>query len=117
MVIRNEIFPLRAKLGNKTQLELSVEIENEDDKSKKISLEIELPKEATFNPLWTNTIYKKKFDNFKPFEKFKVKIPIYLSRMAEAGNYKGNIIVCEHFNEFGVVERVFKKEILFRIVN
>jgi uncharacterized membrane protein len=117
MVIRNEIFPLRAKLGSKAPLELSIEIENEDDKSKKISLEVELPQEVTLNPLWSNTNYKKRFENFKPFEKFKVKIPVYLSRMAETGNYKGNIIVSEHFNEFGVIERVFKKEILFRIVN
>ena len=115
MIIRAELFPIRLKLSEKNNFELLLEVENEDDKKKLVTVELQLPPQVSFSNVSLSTDYSKRVEGFRPLGKMATKMPIYMSRNVEPGNHSGKIIVQEHFREFGVVEKKFRKEILFRI--
>ncbi len=115
MIIRTFIYPLRLKLSEKEPIELKIELENEDQKTKLITLQVVLPEVVSFSRASINTEFSKRIDRFNPLEIHKEKIFVYLSRYARPGNFLGKVIVSDHYREFGVIERQFKKEIPFRI--
>ncbi|MEM4327327.1 MAG: hypothetical protein QXZ13_04160 [Candidatus Diapherotrites archaeon] len=115
ITIRSSIYPLRQKLSEKEPIELSLEIENEEPKTKMVTIEVFLPEVVSFSHISLNKELKRKIEAFKPFENHKEKIPVYLSRYARPGNFLGKIVVSEHYREFGVIEKQFRKEVPFRI--
>ncbi len=116
MLIRTEIFPLRASLKKKDKWELIIELENEEGREKIISLEIDLPTAANFSTVGLSRSYGKQIDSFRAKGKAQIKIPVYISNYAKAGNHSGTIRVMEHFHDFDHVERTYTKIIPFRIV-
>lgn len=115
MIIRANLFPIRMKTFEKNNFELELEVENEDDRKKMVSVELDLPDQVSLSTVGINTNWGKNIENFRPRGKVATKIPIYLSRRVTAGSHAGKIIVREHFREFGSVEREFRKELVFRI--
>ena len=116
MVIKSTIFPLRVSFKKKEKWDLLVEVENEDESDKKVSLRIELPLVASFGTVGTTSVYEKKFDKFRAKSKIELKFPVHMSNRAAEGSYFGKIRVEEHFNDYEHVERSYTKEIPFRIV-
>ncbi len=115
--IRTSVFPLRISLRKKEAWELIIELENEDSAEKMVSVEVELPMEATFGTVGiSRKKAEKRFERFGPGQKETLKLPVNPSRTAMDGNYFGKVKVCEHYNDFEHVQRSFAKEIPFRIV-
>ncbi|HLC92681.1 MAG TPA: hypothetical protein VJH23_03160 [archaeon] len=117
MVVKTEIFPLRASLKKKDSWELIVDLQNEDPKDKMISIQIDLPGVANFSTVGLSRNYLKQVESFRASSRAQFKLPVYISSYARTGNHMGKIKVMEHFNDFDHVERSYAKEIPFRIVD
>ena len=116
MSIRTEIFPMRASMRKKDSWELIVEVKNEDEREKMVSLRIELPQEANFSTVGLTKTYEKNIEKFRKGGTAQFKMPIYMSNRASVGSYMGKLKVNEHFHDFEHVERTYSKEIHLRIV-
>ena len=117
MIVKTEIYPLRASLRKKDKWELIVELENEDAKEKMLSIQVDLPQVANFSTVGLSRNYLKQVENFKAGGKAQFKMPIYISSYARTGEYSGKVKVIEHFLDFDHVERTYTKEVPFRIVD
>lgn len=116
VVIRTSIFPLRAKFRDKEPFELNIELENEDQSQKKITVTIDLPEQVSFSTVGLTNRYEKQYESFKGKEKISLKLPVYQSNSTEEGQFMGKVVAEEHIHDFGYHGKTYKKPIPFRIV-
>ncbi len=115
IAIRTSLFPLRFQVKGKP-VELTVEIINNGEKTKMISLEIFLPHALGFDKGSLNKGVRKRIGNIKPGETQKMRFEIYPSPVAQKGTYTAEVNVLEHHEDFSQVIKVYSREFDCRII-
>ena len=116
MVIRTSVFPIRVKYRDKQPWELIVEVQNEDDKQKDVSVAIQLPDQVSFSTVGLTDRFERQVEKFKPKGTIQLKMPIHQSNSVEVGYFTGKVTVEEHPHGFEYQGKKVRKEIPFRIV-
>lgn len=114
--VKTTIFPFRVSLKNKEEWDFRMDIANTADKPSRVLLEIDLPQEATFTKANYATRYETKFEGLKPGQSVSLKLPIFVSKHGNIGEYSGMVRITEHFGDFGYVTKSYNREILLKIV-
>lgn len=114
--VKTTIYPFRVSFKDKQEWDFRLEMTNLEQKPSRVLLEIDLPQEATFTKASYSQRYETKFESLKPSETVSLKIPIFVSRHGEIGEYTGNVRITEHYGEYGYVTKGYNREILLKIV-
>lgn len=114
--VKTTIYPFRVSLREKPEWDFRMEITNLEQKPSRVLLEIDLPQETTFTKAGYSQRYETKFESMKPNETVSLKLPIFVSRNGNIGEYNGKVRITEHYGEYGYVTKSYNREILLKIV-
>lgn len=114
--VKTTIFPLRVSFKNRENWDFVVDISNTGEKTAMVLFEMELPSTATFTQTGYATRFEKRWDSVKPGQQISLKLPIFVSRNGNPGNYEAKLNISEHMGEYGYVTNKYNKEVLLRIV-
>lgn len=114
--VKTTIYPFRVSLKDKGEWDFRMEITNLEQKPSRVLLEIDLPEEATFTKASYSQRYETKYESMKPGETVSLKLPIFVSRHGDAGEFSGKARITEHYGEYGYVTKTYNREILLKIV-
>ena len=116
MSISTTIFPISMRFRAKEPWELIVEVKNEDQVEKDVSVLLKLPQAASFSTVGLTDSFEKQIEKFRAGGTIQLKMPIYQSVTAGLGYFKGKVAVEEHPHGFEYAGRKISKEIPLRIV-
>ena len=115
--VRTTIFPFRVSLKDqKSEWDFRLDFTNKEQNPSKVLLEVSLPSEATFTKASYSQKYETKFEMVKPGQTVSLKLPIFVSKHGEIGEFFGNLKLTEHFGDYGYVTKTYNRELLLKIV-
>jgi len=114
--LNTTLFPYRTRLNEKNPMELTIELKNETNKAKMVSLSVKLPSVFALDKTGLNKTDEKKIKSISPGETKKIIYSIYSMNYAEAGVYSGKITVHDHFNNYDYLLGTISKELVLKII-
>jgi hypothetical protein len=114
--VKTSIYPFRVSLKDKAEWDFRMEITNLEQKPSRVLLEIDLPQETTFTKASYSQRYETKYEAMKPGETVSLKLPIFVSKHGDVGEFNGRVRVTEHYGEYGYVTKGYSRDILLKIV-
>ena len=116
--ISSSLFPYRLSLKQHAKLaaELTVEVRNNDSKSKLLSFEMRLPEQVSLDKGGLNRLVSKQIKELAPSTAARMSFPVFLTQRADLGVFSGKLLVSEHALNFEYPTAHYSKEIAFRII-
>ena len=117
--INTSLFPYRLSVlqDRKTSMDLTIELKNQSNTEKMVSLDLKLPDAFGADKTGMMRNYNRNFDSLKAGESLSVTIPLYMSGRARKGNYTASLKIFEHFNDYKYVTKTYSKELILRVVD
>lgn len=119
VLINSSLFPYRLSLKQHAKLagELSVEIRNNDSRSKLLSFDLLLPEQVSLDKSGLNRGASKRLEALEPNSSARVKFPVFLTQKASQGVFSGKLLVSEYSSNFEFPTTNYSKELSFRIID
>ncbi len=117
IVLKANLFPMRLSMRDKRAGELTVSVENRDETSKLLKLDIQLPDAVSFDKSGINRLVQKRLDVVKASEVKEFRFPVFVTQHASPGIHSGKAIVGEHASNYDYETSRTAKELSFRIID
>ena len=114
--ISSTLFPYRMSMADKTPMEFTLEIKNNDIKSKNVSLNLLLPEVVAFDKTGMSKSINKKIDGLKPNEKQKFVFELHPTKKAGVGQFDGEVTVEEYAGNYDYLVGSYRRPITIRVL-
>jgi uncharacterized membrane protein len=113
-----KLLPLRIVKGKDNTLDIIVHVENRAENERLMSVEAVIKTNGLigFDPTLTNKKAIAKLGYLKPYSKKEVSIRVYASNNTESKNYKIELYLIEHYQDYTKVMHAYKRTIDVSVV-
>lgn len=114
--ISSSLFPYRMSMNEKNPLEFTLEIKNNDAKSKNVAFNLLLPEVVSFDKTGLNKMVQKNIQSLKPNEKQKFVFELHPTKKANVGQFDGELLVEEFAGNYDYLVGSYKRPITIRVL-
>jgi uncharacterized membrane protein len=115
IAIETYFNPFRIHLSKKEPVSLAVSLKNNGNESKKVSLEVLLTRQFSFDKEGFKNTELKRIDELKAGEQKKFYFDIYPKQMTRIGLHPVVVRVLEHYNNYTYVLKEYKKKLELKV--
>ena len=109
VLVQTQFNPFRLDLQKNHSVQFSAEVTNREDEAKLLSMDILTTRELSFDKTGLQSQIKKKLDTLEPNQTIKMYFDLYPRSNIMPGEYPVEVVVKEHYKEYGYV--VYQKKI------
>ena len=114
--ISSSLFPYRMNLNEKSPMEFTLEIKNNDIKSKNVAFNLLLPDVVSFDKTGINKAVQKNIASLKPNEKQKFVFELHPTKKADLGTFDGELLVEEFAGNYDYLVGSYRRPITIRVL-
>ncbi|MDO8647172.1 MAG: hypothetical protein Q7R70_02030 [Candidatus Diapherotrites archaeon] len=117
--ISANLFPYRLSMKAHAKLagELTIEIVNNDSKTKLLTMDLTFPEQVSTDKSGMNRSISKQIKDVQPGAKLKMNFPVFLTQRASTGVFSGKLLISEQAPNLEYATANYSKEVSFRIID
>lgn len=113
--IKVAFFPFRMYLKRKEPVELVIEIKNNSDKTKLLSMQLAASRVLSLDTSGINKGAEQKIGELAPGQSTKLKYEVFAKPTADYGEYPVRVKVFEHYNSYDYIMQEYTKNVKLKI--